>query len=450
MSARFLDVAVVGVQSWLTRTSNLQGRRGASTLIREATDPARVMADIPGLGEIAAVNTDAGQVDGVVALRLLADGDADAERAEWAVAEHLRARLPAASLRAVHLRGDSYAAARAADTVLAQREWVPMVPEWPAGKPCDWCRTWTASQMVKTADEHIGLCRDCLARRVAAGSTVSTRAGRAPGTERDLLARLDTAARVPNDFTELAELGPPGEHTRGHPARRRQRHRPLRHRRPHPLPGFPVAATISEATWSALLAAIAAITPAHATVLPMVAHFVGGDDVLVSVPAHQVWRFLAALLPAFAEHTTTDRRLRKVTAPTLSAGVVVHHRAEPLSTVADLAWRLLTAAKQDHRGQHAAIGWQSVTHDGTDRITRPSLPVADLAARWPDLARLAALPGSARARLGELCLAERRGAAPHRLDAHAERLGIGETTAPFRGHGGIALDDALALTRWWT
>jgi hypothetical protein len=421
---RYLDVGVVGIQGYLTQEPSLTGRRGASTMINKAT---RTVRD--GVPNGASVHAEAGEVDGVVSLVL--DPGVAHDAVARSVLTRLRRELPAADLTSALWTGPSYPQARTARAPEWSTRWVAAVPEWPLAKPCDRCRNWPAlvethrvEEEGRRREEHY--CRDCTQRRKAAGRARDPR--RVPGPERALLARYPDAD-IPDDFEKLA--GGAAVQDRTHIATLWADGNAIGDCMAHQDDKARLAAAIHDATWTA----VGKMLDDPATV-PVIPHLIGGDDVLVSVPAHRIWPALKRLLPAFGDALTGDPR------PSLSAGVVIHHRSHPLADVVDIASQLLRAAKRAHPGQ-ATLGWHSITHDGPLPTDRPPLPVADLIDRWKPLDDLAELSGSARHELATLHRGDQA-----LFDAHVRRLGITAQIAPFR-QGPIGLDDALAMVPWW-
>lgn len=428
----YLDVSVVRIQSYLTRAPNLQARRGASTMISNASRAAR--ESCPDGTEL---NTEAGAVDGVVSMRLSPGTDWDVPATEVLIS--LRRALPGADLYAARWDGDTYTAARSREPAREQH-WAPAVSEWPLAKTCDWCRTWPATPRDHPVDgREENYCADCSLRADAGGAARARRAHRVPGPERDLLAALPGFS-VPDDFDELSELGVPADDTHvvtiyadGNAVgdyMKAQSYRP------------DLASEIHRATWTAVAETVRILAVDQST-LPVIPHLVGGDDVLVSLPAHLVWPGLRELLGRFENAFPTQGGR-----PTLSAGAVVHHRKHPLSDVVDIASTLLRTAKRSHPGQ-AALAWHSVTHDGATATDRAAITLADLVGSTAALRTLAELSASARQQLGRLCRDGRTGGSVEELDAHVDRLGLHNVVAPFRG-GGIALEDALGMLRWGT
>lgn len=458
----YLDVAVVRIQSWLTRAPHLRGRRGASTMIRRATDPEAITALLSRWQDVVQRCEEAGHIDGVVPLRLHTDDPATVRCVEQHIVRHLRAHLPAAPVRTSYWRGSSWLDAHDVDSPDEEHDWPPAVAEWPPAKQCDWCRTWPASvKRVVGANEdrqEKALCTDCLAREKCAGYATSSTEALAPGTERDLLERWEKRwpqrpATVPDNSGELAKLGEQHDNTHlatiyadgnaigqfGKQLRAAQRTSRGR--------GFELPAAIEHATWEALLEAIESTTDNEATVLPITAHFVGGDDVLISIPAHRAWTFARTMQEKFTRvlaDSLEESGLGKITAPTVSTAVVFHHHASPLATAVDLADELLQNAKKEHRGRAAALAWQDITHDGPQPLSRPSLRLDALTEAWTDLHALAELGGSARANLAALARSGDRNA----LQEHAERLQLDGLVQRFTENT-VAIGDALGMVRWW-
>ncbi|MCA1278260.1 hypothetical protein [Saccharopolyspora sp. 7B] len=455
----YLDIGVVQIQSWLARTPRLRGRRGGSTLISQATDPDVIRSLLADLAPAVEINEEAGRIDGVVALRLH-DGSRQAD-VERRVIGHLRKHMPGASLAVNWFHGETYSLARTNGTGDPE-EWPAAAADWPAGRPCGWCDTWPASpDTVETsdADKNDGerrkpLCVECAARDEAAGR--AERRELMPFPEARLLERLQDGeggkptgpgtVGVPDTFDVLAELDGSGE-----------THLALVYADGNAIGQFiksvqqngmtlDFARVIDDATWNALVTAVHEIRRDGDALLPIVPHLVGGDDVLVSIPASRAWRFVDTLLDEFTRRIGTATGSEGADwLPTLSAGVVFHHYQLPLFQLNELAGTLLRRAKVHTRGEAASLAWQDTTRDGVGTSTRSALTRAEFNAHLEPLRELAALPKSARHRLFDLLRAHGEGSAE--LTAHAARVGCTEVLAPF--HGPIRLADALGTVRWW-
>ncbi|ASU77599.1 hypothetical protein CDG81_03925 [Actinopolyspora erythraea] len=457
----YLDVAVVRIQSWLSRVPDLRGRRGASAMIRRATEPVAIDSLLTGWQDHAERCTEAGHVDGVVPLLLHAEDEETQRRVERLVVGHLREWLPGASLRSTLRRGEDWLAAHDGAPACWERDWPAAVSEWPLGKECDWCQTWPANGHRWTGAQENPkreeLCPDCLLR-YEHGKPRGDQKEPAPGTERELLERWEkqynTAARVPNKFPDLVEeFGERGDNTHlatvyadGDAISRfgKELHKQRSRGRGDE---FDMAKAIDEATWTALLKGIEAVKDPETETLPIVAHLVGGDDVLVSLPAHRAWLFALQMQRKFYESLRESLKtagLGTIKAPTQSVGMVFHHHSSPLATASDLAEELLKETKREHRSSSASLAWQDITHDGPHPVGRGGITPETLERCWGDLTKLSRLGGSALANLAKLA----RSNDQQRLRQQAERLGREELVARFSSET-IRLADAVGMVRWW-
>lgn len=438
----YKDIGVVRIQSWLARTPKLRGRRGGSTLITEATDPAVVSDELPEIGDIAEINDETGRVDGVVSLKLTDPSRGD--EVERAVVRHLRKHMPGVSLSVKSFSGDNYARAYSESSVQSQ-EWPAPVAEWPAGRICEWCSTWPAAPQDQRHGEKELICTECVARSKAAGR--AERREQVPYAEKHLLEKLETDLAVPDEFEPLAQLDGVRQthlaliYADGNGIGKFIRET-LQNRKPSKQYNLKIPQKIDNATWNCLVDAVQAILRDSDAMLPIVPHTVGGDDVLVSVPAGRAWTFASALLGAFDTHIR--RQLSASTSPSLSAGVVFHHYKVPLFQSTELAKHALRQAKVATSGEAASLAWQDTTRDGREPIDRAAVTFDELNRNWAKLAELAALPNSARKQLDDVVRAF--GDDSVELRRHATRVGH---AAAIRDLGSIALDDALGMARWW-
>lgn len=472
---RYVDVGVKQVQTWLVRAPHLRGRRGASTMLTRATLDEQVMARLTNLPAVP--HHEAGHVDGVISVRITAeetghDLDEVCRTVEQHLVGHLRDKAPAAFLEAVWRDGESYADAY--DRPVRCTDHPPAVSEWPGAKRCDWCHLWPAAHQIwDEAGEDFkekDVCTDCerRSREEAAGRTTANRFR--PLAEKRLLTKLaersHTDPDLPDEFEELAKLGPIAADTT-HLAtifadgnaigaliahlRASSTGRNKKTRRSDRNPAVTLAEAprlIDDATWNAAAEAVVDITDPGSPWWRVIPHLVGGDDLLVSVPAHCAWQFLRTYLTSFVNHTTA--LARGDLAPSASAGVVIHHNTEPFSLVVDLADELLRKAKSEHAGQTAALAWQSITHDGSALVRdRSSITVDGLQNSWDALDRFATVAASQRQVIARV----------HRehgdVDAQLRRMRSGDHTladlaAPFlNAPAAIPLPTALDIARWW-
>lgn len=456
----YLDLGVVRIQQWLTRTPWLRGRRGASTMLSTATGKDavdRVLGkDLAGMAEH---NAEVGNVDGVVSLRLHATDPDSVERVENALVAHLREALPAASLQVNHWTGRSYVDARQNGSPEFHHEWPAAVAEWPPGRPCQWCQTWPATAVVNEGtredNKDLAMCVDCLERRDPKNAGYNTSPKHLPGPERELSSRAEEQSLpsdLPDEFQELASMD--GRH---------ETHVATVHadgnaigtfigqvRKKNPDAERDLATAIHEATWGALLDAVALVQePGDTTKLPIIPHLVGGDDVLVSVPARRGWAFTSAFQECFTERLRESEKIPRlpVEFPTASVGLVFHHRTTPFFMFTELGEKLLKRAKSEHRGTKPALAWQDTTRDGSDPVPRRSVLHTTLGSYWSSLRELAGLAQSTRQRLATASRAHDENS--ETMHEHINRLGLMPTVAPFLDGGAINLNNALEMVRWW-
>jgi hypothetical protein len=470
--SRYVDVGVKQVQTWLVRAPHLRGRRGASTMLARATAEEEVKAQLADLPTVAPHN-EAGHVDGVISVRVESDSNGDlnelCRRVERRLLDHLRSAAPAAFLVATWRDGASYADAY--DERGQVTEYPPATHEWPAAKRCDWCHLWPAIHLIHdqldkdSKSENKEVCTDCNKRHdpEAAGRTTAKRF--APFAEQRLLAKLnkpDNDDRIlPDDFDELRRLGPypedathlatifaDGNAIGGLIAQLRQAARRQRRPRGGGVTLADAPKLIDDATWNAAAVAVAALAGSGSRFWPVIPHLVGGDDLLVSVPAHCAWQFVRTYLAGFV--AGTQAMTVGGAAPSASAGVVIHHYQEPISVVVDLAEELLRQAKNEHAGTKAALGWQSITHDGSAHLQgRRSITAEDLESRWEQLSRFAAVAPSQRQVIARM-LREDVDLGDQLRRIRSENSTLADLAAPFLGEqAAIPLPAALDLARWW-
>lgn len=448
----YADVAVVRIQSWLARTPRLRGRRGASALLSQATSAAVISGLLPDGVEL---NPEAGDVDGVVSLRSPVLPDAAPEGAEEAaraaaaeVARHLRDRLPAAELE---LRSPSHAPDYL--TAYASRppveRWQPAVSEIAWALPCASCGMAPATERrdLRQEERDASVCRDCAHRLDAAGRSTSRRPDDQPRAEqivRGLLPPELQGKDFPDDFGAIAALDDSTHlatvHIDGNrvgalfDALVRDKGRSGK---------AELARGIDGATATALGAALTEISKAEDGCLPIAVHVMGGDDLLVTVPAGRALAFCQRFLRSFQERIggwLAGSGLNVKVAPSASAGLVWHHAKHPFALAVDQAEQALSDAKSAVLGCEASIAWADVTADGADA----SAVRGPRTLRWLDdnsgaLAGVRALPASQRTRL--LRLPERD------LPEQLRRRGLDDARTLYE-QGHEALLDALRLARW--
>ncbi|MFJ4010346.1 Cas10/Cmr2 second palm domain-containing protein [Streptomyces sp. NPDC090026] len=489
----YVDFGAVRIQQYLTRTPGLRGHRAASNSLARATADASIEGLLGGLAE---VNPEAGKADGVVSVRFPAAGTADRSEREQRVRQvqdgvfaHLRKALPGAEFASVWGEGESYLAVHA--QVLQPklrtgrvRHDLPPVAEFPLAVPCRMCHTDPAAGSEPVPEGRLALCLDCSMRNVSRRETVTD--PRSP--EGQLLEDIGLKP-APEDFASLAALGTAAT-GRNHLATVAVDGNAfgafftaLADEGSREVELSKAKGTVSEALSAATRTALADAAldlslAMEVERLCLVPHVVGGDDVLVSLPAEQAWRFTLTFLQEFEHRVSeatadtldtlnrlrTGRGLDELEAPTASAGVVFAHASHPLNLLVESAGQRLSEAKRAYGGRRASVQWLDITADGPEAPAHPPLELSVLrtgdgreTATAAALSQLVTVPASHLARLTEAL----HGSGPLTAAALAHRVGHLDAVRPFlppldqldrpgqEPVCGVGLGAALNLARWW-
>ncbi len=466
----YLDIAPVRIQSYLGRARDLKGQRGASAYLSHISHrdengqlPESIRDAVAAAGVVAETNAEAGQADGLIALRLPLD--ADARRVAEAVMAEVRSKLPAVHLTARWATGQSYVEVYRSHFATGGAERLESYPATREFPPLVTCRQCSADPAVGRIDLHEvknqPVCADCLARYDDPYRQSGLNQKSVPvSAENDLLNRLDrTEKGTVQHFKELAELGEQdGKHnhlatvyvdgnglgdlfdriaTSGSANLKKD-----------------VSAAVSDITREALVIATQKILRGEEKV-PVIPHVVGGDDVLVSVVADRAWEFTITYLSVFATRMAAVPGLTELPGyqpVSASAGIVIAHYKFPFRRAVKLAGGLLRAAKQKEHGRQAAVLWLDATRDGEQPpATRRAWTLDTLTGLANTLTALRTqIDPAGRAALERLVDPTRLEMSTDRLTKHVQRLGHGSILEPLIAHSGpTAVADALSLVRWW-
>ncbi len=370
----FLDIGQRRIQTYLDRSPDLAGRRGASNAISLATRPRQIdrALERKGLAQCAWTNGAAGEADGTISLVVHDKEDVDA--VTNTVFNWLRQQLPAAEFAAVTGQGESYIEAyrdeikpRLATGQVTLS--LPPVVDLPLLRRCEACRTDAALATRTRHGERLRLCLDC-ATRVSLSRYRSVH-------EKTLMERTRATQRA-DDFAALADLGidPKRNHLATIYADGNRFGSFFEELAASDHPKDEISPALNRACVESLVAASkATMGKAKTDVLPVIPHVVGGDDVLVSVPASLGWTFATGYLTAYCDDVASvvaevDNAL---VAPTASAAVVFHHQSLPFGRVRAVADDLLRRAKAHYNGDEASIAWLDATREGgrADAASRP-------------------------------------------------------------------------------
>lgn len=471
----YLCAYATRIQTWLARTPELKLLRGGSHALSAITSAGEVgpwLRFAPALAGFS-VCRDAGDVDGVVVLE--GSSVRAALDAAPVLLRHLHGTLPGLPWAAwVHESDNyliSYAAADRGDPTVKRWSVLATSSEVSLGKSCASCRQEHAHGSLTHPDASGPEGPDCRAKRSWAGKEGPWREvpGQAP-SDFDALARIGGLAGSPeptptshavgrrDSRNHLATIVADGNQIGSLFSRLAQAGASLAELRSQAV------RILDEATHTAVSDAARAASHPQAEVKVVSPHFVGGDDVLVSVPAAVAWQFASTLAARFEEEfraKLTPTLMRQDLPPaellddlagiSLGIGMVFAHAKHPFADAQELAHRAMASAKSDGRGRSSVIGWMDLTAGDTydPHLIRASDAAAELADAGlaPSTFRL---PASARQQLAMLVRdsvgpdgAPSQGFLDEKLSTWGKRTGL----AP--GASAVDLPAVLSRARWW-
>lgn len=476
----YLDIGCVRIQSWIGQWSDLFGRRGASAALNQATASDSIQAHLDDAGwSDVVINTTVPDIDGVVSL--VVGPSTDPQVVAASVLATLRGHVPGAEFEAIWGEGDDYASAYEHEIRLrAERGEVtralPAPAELPMVARCDLVSTDLAiGSWSRAKDERprrVG--RDAKNRIDGAGFRSSRR--RSDGTALDTEIKLveEFGRDEVRDFDHLAALGP---------KRTKQNHLATVYLDGNRIgdhfqllqPGandseesrgvkMEARRSLGSELHLATIDSLRAVTGELCQMvdhkhLPVVPHLVGGDDVLVSVPAaYGIW-FARRLMTGFASRlAASDTVAQLPQSPgggawsfSASAGIVIAHLSHPFGICVAAADDLLARAKAATRGSEAAILVAELTTDSAD-LPSPAeaWTLSELSDLDPHLTWLARLGKSQRAELHRAAERDDPDVARAYVEQLLRRSGDLDRLPPALIANPRRLVQALKLTRWWT
>lgn len=455
---QYVDVSVIRIQSYIARTSDLRGLRGASAQVSLLTDHSWWSTRLPIGAEI---NPEAGDIDGVISLRITRPEGEDlidtCSRLAVEVVAVLREGLPAAHLTAVTASAPTYVEAyhemkqrRETGNLLVDAP--PPPTEVVLATRCDRCRTWPATVKLHdhtkwTGDKGVVVCRDCLTR-YPRDEGVPLRRPRAEIKVADeLIRRGVNSPTFPKDFDDLASR----EHLALIYADGNGIASFVETAIKAGVPAQAIAPAIDSALVSALVEALSYTESPLPGVVPAIPHILGGDDLQVTVPATAAWRICIEILTNFRVHALAQmRRYQGESVPlpllSMSAGLVFFRRTTAWVDVAEFAAEQLALAKSATRGKAASIAFLDTAVDGDCAPPcRPALALSDLVDLWSSgLGHIANMPGSHRATVLELLRRDRAAEARDNISRH------GSIAMLDLENRGLDLRTQLEVARWWS
>lgn len=392
----FASVAAVRIQSWMARTPDLRFVRGASRALSAATARETSRTGMPPLTQRVQLpagvesDLDSSDIDGVCVLR--SDDEAALDEAVDLLLNYLQRELPGVEWTAWRTEAPSYVVAydavhgtgqRAGDNVRRWPRRLPLSLDLPFAEPCAKCSFELATSTVikpgtKPGDnETDAIGPDCKIRHDAGADQTFddfeqlARQGKHLMTigRRNATNHLATICadgnRVGDFFTAVAALQQAS-----------------------------LQAELSRAVDTAIRAAVEYAegcgpeNPVGPGTMPIsIRHFVGGDDVFVSVCANYAWlyverlgrrfkeEFAAKVESAFesakqanlagASQLTRDSRAREVRVAaeqvSLAIGVAFANSSHPIGDCRESALAAEAFAKRATQGTSSAVSWLDIT-----------------------------------------------------------------------------------------
>ncbi len=403
----YVQLSVERIQAYLARTESLAGRRAASSMVIDMFADGQITA-APGF-EAAEFPFD-DEPDGKRTCRLPAEPSQHERRQ---LVSRLVREAPGAplALRIVHASDDSAALEKLHSAVPDVRS-LPACADNPFGRPCELCGVDLAERTETIDNKKVSLCRDCSKRS----------RGR-----RDSRTRLESqlsddfeGAKVPDDMNALAELGRDRRGINNHVATvfvdgnrlgavfSAVKTHALETSQSDLMYAVRRSAEVSKRIGAAIKVGLGDATreifDPTTRKLPVIPHVVGGDDILVSVPASLALPFVRVLMSTIDAHINCEDGSVVAGLPEArfysGAGVVISQASYPFRALVTLVEEQCSLAKKDWAGEVSAVSFLDLTADGPRRPPgRYSWPIAWLNAMWDDLDQVANIQPSARSEL---------------------------------------------------
>ncbi len=408
----YMTVAARRIQQWIARTPMLRLVRGAAIALDEQTgaDAVQEWLVTRGYDPFVEIAEDAGAVSGVVALRLKAgrDNPTAARPVVRDLLGHLSAQLPGIEWEAWIENAGSFSDAfrvvrdsegqRSADRLVG----LPADADFPPASACEGCGReprelgkWIAEEQGEGKDpERPGirdLGMDCAMRRGARDAVIE--ATRQAGGRPEALS-----------FPELARRGRPLDLSRTASGNREWNHLATicadGNRMGAVFDAFieaklpasfrmDAAHAITEAAETALYVARLTVDKDNFGIWSDIVHYVGGDDILVSVAAPVAWEYAVTLSVEFVraledswanaaqKHDVTEKlaEVKKLMTggtgdwPGLGLGIAFAHHSHPFAACRHAAEDAQVNAKRATCGRSAAICWVDLTVESPRDVT---------------------------------------------------------------------------------
>ena len=376
----YIDIGAKRIQTWISKPVKLKYVRGGSLLLSKETSKHEIEKWLNDEGfsdlEVAA---EAGDIDGVVVLKNLDSLAVTDERADEVAKKlllHLNDRIPGVDWSGWCCRAntflEAYQLAAMKDSSERSYQLVPSVSEFSGLSSCTGCKSEPSIKSFEKVDEYLG--KDCLSRFENASSDDFLYWG---------------GWSLPEDFDDLARRrgkGFSGQRLRNHIATicgdgnrigalfdKFNQHAELAKIKTEAI------AWLTFCTEEAVNKAANEVRGEGENGCVVIPHYVGGDDVLVSVVADQAWRFAVELIKSFEEikeyyladidEVPLSKDVKNeledlVSNVSLGVGMVFSRYSYPFYECRHKAEEALSYAKQTTQGKQSAICWMDLTEGG--------------------------------------------------------------------------------------
>jgi len=488
----FVTLAAARIQPWLLRTPDLKGMRGASLLLAESTDPETISTlSLRG----GATAQDAGRISGVVALEF--ETQAQATAAIPRVLDFLVDRLPGVEWEGWWCTAPNYSTADAAMRAGGARhdhgsiQRMPALRDFTVARACTCQREPARPYAGQHGEDETAVARKRLGPDCHARDTQQRRERKLSVNGDGIVARIP--GRLPVDFDELARLGGVGISDQPKSLGRKGSRNHLativadgnaigglfdllaRSSRTLKVEGLQAALVkaLNTAVEEAVVQSARAVSGDDCAIMGVIPHYMGGDDIFVSVPAVSAWRFCARLaetftaafddaragaaasLQAISVSPEADQQIAFIKQAlghlSLGIGMCIAHASHPISEAHEHAEAAMKEAKKQGKGAEGWIGWVDLTAgppqpSATWHGTIPTATVHDELHGGRQLPDVFALGPSARSRLTTILRDQRDSAA---VENWGQRVGWpwpnvpGRVPTPYEDLG-----TALSRARW--
>ena len=394
MENLYIDIGAQRIQTWISKPVKLKYVKGGSIRLSEETDDQEIKRWLEGEGiHDFVVAEEAGNIDGIVVLKSNNSKIAAtrADEVAYKLLLYLNDRLPGIEWAGWRCFASSFldAYSRGEQKKVDKRYSLePSTMEFVGFSLCEGCKAEPAVRSIGHVQENLG--PDCASRFGNSEMDDERREKEVDPRWKNYRGDwLESDRGWPQDFTELAErvgnvanknkirnhvatvcadgnrVGALFKELGNYPA----------------LADFKLKAIrlLDEATRKAVQDAALEVQQEDIIILP---HYIGGDDILISVTADEAWNFAVAMIEKFENLKEEYRKIlervnvkdidgdsmgklrNSINDISLGVGLVFSHASYPFYECRQKAEEALSYAKKQYKGERSAICWMDLTEGG--------------------------------------------------------------------------------------